>query len=379
MLCEASVRLERNINKIMHIWEQRTLLEIAASKYEGSVALRDSLPEYLGQLAKALSKTLDLSKASKKIDKDESTRVGKKHGKERAKSINYTMDQMIKEYHILRQVLCEVLEEDAPLGHIEREIIICSIEQAVNDAATQFSETLSSLNDQLNEEKELRDKFVASLSHDLRTPLTSIRMVAQILSKKIHSPEEIKKTSDRIVKAVDRVDTMIQDLLDFTHFRAGETLPLNLRVCHLNNISQATLEELVVIHGNRFVFNAKEQFNILFDCDAYRRMIENLATNAVKYGSKDTPITLSLTRKDSTLEISMHNEGNPIPAQDQKTIFEPFKRTESAEKGTQKGWGIGLPLVRGLAEAHGGFAKVESNVAGTTFTISVPIKAMSSS
>ncbi|MBA2405107.1 MAG: sensor histidine kinase [Bdellovibrionales bacterium] len=373
MSCETSVRLERNINKIMHAWEQRTLREIVASKYEGSVALRDSLPEYLGQLAKALSKTLDHSDASKKLDKDESTRVGKKHGKERAKSINYTMDQMIKEYHILRQVLCEVLEEDAPLNQIEREIIICSIEQAVNDAATQFSESLSSLNDQLNEEKQLRDKFVASLSHDLRTPLTTIKMIAQMLAKKSHGPEEIIKTSARIVTAVDRVDTMIQDLLDFTHFRVGEKLPLNLKVCNLNNICQTTLDELIVIHGNRFVFNAKEQFNILSDCDACRRIIENLATNAVKYGSKSTPITLSLSRKDSTLEISLHNDGNPILAQDLKTIFEPYKRTASAENGTQQGWGIGLPLVRGLAEAHGGFVKVESGVDGTTFTVSIPI------
>jgi hypothetical protein len=126
-----SKRLEANIERIMTEWEKRTLSEIASANVEGKLALRDSLPEYLAQLAMALSKTIDRTEARKKFDKSESTRVGKKHGKERSRSISYTMDEMIFEYHILRQVLCDILEEEAPLTDGEHEIIICSIEQAV--------------------------------------------------------------------------------------------------------------------------------------------------------------------------------------------------------------------------------------------------------
>lgn len=104
-----------------------------------------------------------------------------------------------------------------------------------------------------------------------------------------------------------------------------------------------------------------------------RMTIENFATNAVKYGSNSTLITLTLSRREHTLEISMHNKGNQILPEDLKTIFELYKRTESAEQSYQKGWGIGLPLVRGLAEAHGGLAKVESTIDGTKFTLSIPI------
>ena len=212
-----SKRLELNIERIMKEWEKRACAEINSAGLEKRLVLRDSLPEYLGQLSRALSKTINRTEARKKYDEAESTRVGKKHGKERSESDNYTMDEMIFEYHILRQVVCDVLEEEAPLTDVDREVIVCSIEQAVNDAATEFNDSLLDLNSQLNEEKNLRDNFVASLSHDLRTPLTTIKMIAQMLAKKSNSPEDILKDSQRIVTGVDRIDNMIQDLLDKRH------------------------------------------------------------------------------------------------------------------------------------------------------------------
>jgi len=373
MTDSASSRLEKNKEKILHAWEQRTVQEISASGKQSSLALRDSLPEYINHLVKALSIKVERLDARKKVDVEESTRVGKKHGRERAQSPHYTMDQMILEYHILRQVMCDILEEELPLSTVEREVIVCSIEKAVNDAATEFSDYITSLNDELSEEKILRDKFVTSLTHDLRTPLATIKLIAQMLVKRTPDPEEIKSSSDRIVKGVTRIDTMIQDLLDFTHFRAGEKLPLTLAVCDLNKLLTSTLEELTAIHGKRFTLMANNQFDILCDSNAVKRIIENLATNAVKYGSPSTPITISISRQNSTLELSVHNNGNPIKPEDQIIIFEPFKRTESAEKSSQKGWGIGLPLVRGLAEAHGGSARVESSAHGTTFVITIPV------
>jgi signal transduction histidine kinase len=365
-------RLEENIERILMEWEQRVLAEIPSAINENQLTLRDFLPEYLAELVDALSKTIDRTEARKKFDKAESTRVSKKHGQERFSTLRYTMDEMIFEYHILRRVLCDVLEEEAPLNDVEREIIVCSIEQAVNDAATEFSNSLKYINTQLSEEKNLRDKFVASLSHDLRTPLTSIKIVAQILAKKIQSHEEIKKASQRIVTAVDRVDTMIQDLLDFTHFRVGEKLPFNPSLTNLNKIVQASVNELNVIHGKLFVFIAAEEFEVFCDPSAITRIIENLGSNAVKYGLKSAPITVKLEKSDKCVKMSMHNFGKPIDSTDLNTIFEPFKRTESAEQGPQKGWGIGLPLVKAFAEAHEGNVKVESSSEGTTFSIYLP-------
>lgn len=368
-----SNRLKKNIEPIMKEWESRVLVEIVSANFETPLALRDSLPEYLSQLASALSQKIDRTQARKIFDKSESTRVGKKHGSERSKSVNYTMKEMILEYHILRRVVFDVLEQEAPMTDVEREIIVCSVEQAVNDAASEFSDSLKHVNAELNEEKNLRDKFVASLSHDLRSPLTSIKMLAQLLAKKIHSPEDILKSSNKIVAGVDRIDSMIQDLLDFTHFRVGEKLPFNPGLTHINKIVKSSVDDLNEIYGKRFELVANEQYNVVCDASAITRIIENLGSNAVKYGSKDTPITLKLLAADKYLNISVHNFGKPIDAEDLETIFEPFKRTESAQQGSQKGWGIGLPLIKGLAEAHGGQAMVKSTEDGTTFTVSIPV------
>src|SRR5690606_32735949 len=107
------------------------------------------VPEYLEQLSDALSTIIDRTDARKRADRIDSERVGRKHGRERAGSLNYSMQQLIFEYHILRQVICDVMEEEVPLTPVEREIIVASIEQAVNDAATQFSETLRDIQEKL--------------------------------------------------------------------------------------------------------------------------------------------------------------------------------------------------------------------------------------
>ena len=126
----------------MNIWEKRANIEIKAAHHQDKFALRDALPEYLSQLVNALSYTTDRTAARKRHDKEESTRISKEHGKDRAGSFNYTINQLIQEYQILREVICDVLEDAVPLSYIEREVIVCSIEQAVNDAATKFSDTI---------------------------------------------------------------------------------------------------------------------------------------------------------------------------------------------------------------------------------------------
>ncbi|MBC7885370.1 MAG: hypothetical protein H7X99_07835, partial [Saprospiraceae bacterium] len=102
----------------MKIWEERANKEVLAAMKLDSLALRNSLPDLLPQIADALSTTIDRTAVRVRWDRDESMRIGKKHGLERAESF-YTMAQMLSEYHILRQVICDVLEDEAPLSSFE--------------------------------------------------------------------------------------------------------------------------------------------------------------------------------------------------------------------------------------------------------------------
>jgi hypothetical protein len=134
---EASDRLKQNAEKIMRMWEKRARDEVGASTPQNSFVLQDSLPLYLNQLSNRIART----SARITADEIESTRICKLHGQERAGYADYSISQLIFEYHLVRQVIFQVLEEEAPL-EVRGDIIIASIEQGVNDAATQFSETL---------------------------------------------------------------------------------------------------------------------------------------------------------------------------------------------------------------------------------------------
>jgi hypothetical protein len=137
---EASDRLKQNAEKIMRMWEKRARDEVGASTHQNSLVLQDSLPLYLNQLVDELSNRIARPSARITADEIESTRICKLHGQERAGYADYSISQLILEHHSLRQVIFQVLEE-APLK-VRGDIIIASIEQGVNEAATQFSETL---------------------------------------------------------------------------------------------------------------------------------------------------------------------------------------------------------------------------------------------
>jgi signal transduction histidine kinase len=106
-----------------------------------------------------------------------------------------------------------------------------------------------------------------------------------------------------------------------------------------------------------------------------RRAVENLLTNAAKYSPPESTITISLSSDHgSRMRLAIHNEGAPLSAEEQARIFRPFERGSSAEQSGKRGWGIGLTLVQGIVDAHGGTVQVDSTPAGgTTFTIINPM------
>lgn len=230
--------------------------------------------------------------------------------------------------------------------------------------------------ERLREEREIRERFVNALTHDLRNPLAGVRLTAQMLMRDGNAT--VKERSARILKIVDRVDRMVKDLLDANRIRAGQPLPLRLGRVNLCQIAQDVIADFVVTHGPRFTFNApKEAFGIWSE-EGLRRILENLISNALKYGAKIAPITVTVRTDKEKSELSVHNEGNEIPAEDQSHLFELFHRGKSASSCQETGWGIGLTLVRGITAALGGTVRVQSKLGnGTTFSVELPPNAMS--
>ncbi len=225
----------------------------------------------------------------------------------------------------------------------------------------------------LNEEKEAREKFVSALTHDLQTPLTSVKLQIQMILRKEDISEKTALSLKKVEKNIMRIEDMIRDLLDANKIKAGKVLPLELSACNLREVIETSIQGLEVIYGKRFFIKKAESVEGIWCFEALQRILENLVLNAVKYGDPEAPIEICGEKASDGILLSVNNKGPVISSADQQKIFNPFHQIKISKSG-QKGWGIGLSLVKGLTEAHGGSVKLLSSEAeGTTFFIHLPI------
>lgn len=243
----------------------------------------------------------------------------------------------------------------------------------LDDARVQSD--LKATNLQLRTERELRDRFVAVLAHDLLGPLAAAKMGIQLLLSHPELLAERNSVPARIIHDLDLTDRMVRDLLDVHQIRAGHRLTLRLGKADAVAIAQDVVRELTMTHGERFNVLAKEHAWGIWSARDIRRAIWNLASNAIKYGGRETPVEIRIVESDDRVEIAVHNHGTVIPRADRETLFDPFARAPG-EGLAQRGWGLGLTLVKGCAEGHGGTIEITSEDAlGTTFTLRIPADA----
>lgn len=225
----------------------------------------------------------------------------------------------------------------------------------------------------LEVESVLRDRFIYMLTHDLRNPLQAARMSAEMITRQTCNIEKHLDFARRSIQHVSRLDNMITNLLDASRIKEGEGFPITIQECDLSMIVHEVQDELTTLHGDRFEVNTPSEFVGFWDGKNLRRAIENLATNAIKYGAPDQKVCIRVSEVENRAIIKVQNFGSLISTKDQESLFNLFQRTVSAEKGATKGWGIGLTLVKGITEAHKGVVKVRSIPSeGTTFTLDLP-------
>jgi len=351
--------LRENIHRIMSLWEIRIRQEVDSAKHQEKSILRDEIPAFLTYVADNLAGVIDGSLHREQRAKYEIQKVAEEHGSQRAETGSYSLDEAIFEYHILRLILFQILEEHHPLDPIEREIIVSSIEQAVQDMATQFAESV----------QESRDLFVVTLVHDLRGPLNNAAMGLQLFNKS-NDPEVRQKANELIERSLERLDLMTSNLLNVRKAAAGGSLPLQFESFDLAQFIKEVIQDFQM--KDRIIINCSKAMIGHWSKDGLRRVFDNLVGNAVKFGAPNTPITINLNHEATNIVVSVHNEGTPIPPSEQEAIFNTFFQSRSAPI---KGWGIGLALVKGIVSAHGGSVKIDSGPGkGTTFTVVLPVK-----
>lgn len=353
---------------ILSLWEERCVKEVKSARETGSRALRDSLPLYLDHLDEALAVNHKKMAGQAGILDREAKRIGKMHGADRAFNTRYTLSEVVEEYNILREVLLNVLERDGPMSEVTRDTVLDSIHQAVKNAVVEFTEAHA----------ESQQTYTHTLTHDLRTPISVAKMNAHLALKCSGIPTSVTDCIKRNVISLNRLDSMIQNLLDVSRIRAGESLSLQYQPCDLERLIREVVDEMTIVHGPRFVVKTNGPYEGNWGQDALRRAVENLIDNAAKYGTEGAPITVSVQGNLSTVEITVHNEGSFIAKSEIPQLFEEFRRSHSTQEGTQPGWGLGLTLVKAVMDDHKGQIRVRSGEGtGTSFSLEIPRKAVS--
>ena len=217
------------------------------------------------------------------------------------------------------------------------------------------------------------EQMIGIVSHDLRNPLQVVSMAAQYLRSLDMSDRQHTMLS-HITDATARSQRLINDLLDFTQARIGQGLAVNRAPVQLERTIASAVESLRLVYPHReILFSASDQ--ALFcqaDADRLTQLLGNLVSNAMTYGDGISPVSVRVAAAQGTVEIAVHNLGDPIDEAQLGSIFSPM--TRGSEIGREvRSVGLGLFIVSEIAKAHGGGVEVVSSAeAGTTFTARFP-------
>ena len=213
------------------------------------------------------------------------------------------------------------------------------------------------------------EQMVAIVSHDLKNPLTAIRMASDFLSRGERTAKE-RQLLGHIGQSSERAQRMIADLLDFTQARVGQGITIKAAPLDLHAVIHHAVDELRVAFPDATLEHTAEgRGDACLDADRVQQIIGNLVANSVAYGDLLRPITITSRLGDSGCEVSVHNHGAAIEPTLLADLFEPM--TRGTEQGSDvRSVGLGLYIVRELARVHGGDVAVSSCATqGTTFTV----------
>ncbi len=224
---------------------------------------------------------------------------------------------------------------------------------------------------------QMKSDFIANVSHELKTPLSLIRMFGELLMTGKHKGEAMTREYGGIItRESERLAHLIDNVLDFARLERGKAS---------YSFAEGRLEEVVERALDVFRHRIeKEKLRLTteiepglppvrMDEDAMTLVLLNLVDNAVKYAGDGGEVTVRLRRAPGAVALSVVDHGAGISPEEQRRIFDRFYRARSARARNVRGSGIGLSLVKYIAEAHGGRVEVESAVGrGSTFTVTVP-------
>jgi two-component system, OmpR family, sensor histidine kinase SenX3 len=226
--------------------------------------------------------------------------------------------------------------------------------------------------------EEVRRDFVANVSHELKTPVGALALLAETVEDAADDPEAVRRFAGRMRYEASRLTSLVKDLITLSRIQAAEPVPDPVPV-QLDAVVAEALDRCRMKAGARgieLVAATDRGLVVLGDEDLLVTALRNLLENAIDYSPEHTRVLVSTRRSgDDSVEMSVADQGIGIPERDRERIFERFYRVDPARSRATGGTGLGLAIVKHVTAQHGGKVTVWSKVgAGSTFTLRLPLQ-----
>lgn len=226
---------------------------------------------------------------------------------------------------------------------------------------------------ELERSSRLKDDILNIVSHDLKTPVTSIKLVADSLESQLEAGSRARAAAALIGKQARDMNSMVNDFLEYGRIESGR-IKLDRERFDLGALVASCVESVSSISkAHRFSFRKGEELSVVADKPRVSQVLTNLLSNAAKYSPNGGDVDVELRREDGFAVVSVRDRGLGISHEQQKHVFEKYYRTAEGERRTE-GTGLGLYIAKTFVELHGGRIWVESEPEkGSTFRFSLPI------
>ena len=251
------------------------------------------------------------------------------------------------------------------------------VKEERDDEIGYLARSFNKMASEVSTAREMQRQFIANVSHDLKTPLTSLVGFSQVLadSDEIAADATQRRAVQIINEEARRLQRLTQDLLDLSKMEAGQ-LQLRQEAVDLNRLAGSVLERYATLPAHaRLHFRDERASNALMvfgDADRLTQVLVNLMDNAVKFCDAEGTVALHTASMGRTVSVTVANTGSGIGLEDLTRVFQRFYRTDHSRATRTGGTGLGLAIVREIVAAHGGIVEAGSDAGWTRFVVTLP-------
>ncbi|OFD81315.1 two-component sensor histidine kinase [Bacillus mycoides] len=262
-------------------------------------------------------------------------------------------------------------------GNLEIHIPISKNDE-IGELATNVNRMAKSLKESIENEKKsqkMKNEMISNISHDLRTPVTSLIGYVDLLENKLHSNVvECEQYVSVLKRKSYELKNQVDDLLEYCQINYRE-IELHKNVVNIKALIEQIMIDFVPQLDNanmKFYIKSDEELHVKVDVALIVRLFENVISNSIMYGKDGKEISIRISKRERNVEVEIKNFGQCIPKENLPYVFEKFYRIEKSRSSHTGGKGMGLAIARSIAQLHKGDITVRSNNKETVFTVILP-------